>query len=133
MTRVLLALAIAATALVSPAAGATPVKAALTVTSATPAVGTQWRWTVRTTAAGKPVKATVRIQIAFGSSVVGCWKGGKMQQCSGAKAGDPISSTGTVSKTIRWTAESRGVPLTFRALVTAGGKTRTLKTQITVR
>ena len=102
MTRVRL-IALAAVLLTGVgAAAATPVKATLTVTSATPAVGAPWRWTVKTAAAGKPVKATVKIQILLGDTVVGCWKSGQMQACQGAKAGDPIPSKGTISKPISW-------------------------------
>ena len=115
------------------ATAAAPVKATLTVTSKAPTVGGPWRWTVRTNASGKPVKATVRIQILLSGSVVGCWKDGKMQGCTGSKAGDPIASRGTLSKPIAWTEESRNVPLTFQALVTAGGKTTALKTEIRVK
>lgn len=132
MTRALVAAAITVALVAGSVSAATPVKATLTVTDKTPAVGAPWRWTVKTTSGGKPAKATVRIQILFGTMVVGCWKGGKMQRCTGAKAGDQIHSKGAISKPVRWTAESRHVPLTFRAIVTSGGKTRTLKTTITV-
>lgn len=125
--------ALATAVLAGPAAAAAPVRATLTVTSTTPAVGAPWRWTVKTTAAGKPVKATVKIQILLGATVVGCWQNGKMQACTGAKSGHPIASRGTVSKPIAWTAQSRNVPLTFQAVVTAGGKTQRLRARLTVR
>ncbi len=132
MTRALLASALAAAIAAGTATAAAPVKATLSVTSKTPAVDMPWRWTVKTSAGGKPAEATVKIQILLGGAVVGCWKGGKMQPCTGAKAGDPIPSKGTVSKPISWTTQSRNIPLVFQALVTAGGKTTTLKTQLKV-
>jgi hypothetical protein len=132
MTRALLAGTVVAVLAGAAAAAAGPVKATLSVTSNAPAVGAPWRWTVRTTSGGKPAAATVRIQILLGGAVVGCWKGGKMQACTGKNAGDPIPSKGTLSKPIRWTAQSRSVPLTFQALVKAGGKTRILKAPIRV-
>lgn len=132
MRRLALA-ALAAALLAAPATAATPVKATLSVTSRTPAVGAPWRWTVKTTAAGKPARATVKIQILLGATVVGCWKGGKMQACTGAKAGDPIPSRGTVSRPIAWTDQSRNIALTFQAVVTAGGKTQRLRAQLEVK
>ncbi|HJU49038.1 MAG TPA: hypothetical protein VJ689_12940, partial [Gaiellaceae bacterium] len=112
-----------AACLAAQASAAAPVRATLAVTSTTPAVGAPWRWTVRTTAAGKPAKATVKVQILLGGTVVGCWKDGKMQPCSGANAGDPIASRGVLSKPIAWTQASRDVALTFQAVVRAGGRT----------
>jgi hypothetical protein len=131
--RSLAAAVLVAAILPAPAASAAPVKATLTVTSKTPAVGVPWRWTVRTTAASKPAKASVRIQILLSGVVVGCWKAGKMQPCSGPTAGDPIASKGTVTKPIAWTEQSRNIALTFQAVVTAGGKTQKLKAQLKVK
>ena len=135
MARSMLALAIAASAtaaLGGAARAATPVRATLTVTSTSPAVGVPWRWTVRTVSGGMPARATVKIQILLGGAVVGCWKGGMMKPCAGPLAGDPIPSRGTVSKPIAWTAQSRGIPLTFQAVVTAGGRTQKLRAQLRV-
>jgi hypothetical protein len=122
-----------AACLAAQASAATPVKATLTVTSTTPAVGAPWRWTVRTTAAGKPAKATVKIQILLAGAVVGCWKGGKMRACTGASAGDPIASRGVLTKPIAWTQESRNVALTFQAVVRTGARTQKLHVALRVR
>lgn len=116
------------------AGAAAPVNVTLTTTSATPAVGAPWKWTiVARNAKGKPVAARAKIQILIGKAVVGCWRAGAMAQCSGAKAGDPIAFTGKRSGVIIWPAQSRGVGLTFRALVTAKGRTKALKAPVKVR
>lgn len=129
--RVLALLAAAALLVAAPASAA--VRATLTATTHTPKVGQAWRWTVVVTnASGTPVRAKARLQLVTFGMVVGCWKGGRMQQCSGAKAGDLLTFTGRKTGTIRWTAASRGVPLTLQAVVTAGGKTTKLRYAVKV-
>ena len=89
----LVGLAVAVLALASSAGAATPVRATMTASSAKPVVDQPWRWTVTVkSAAGKPLPAKMRLQILFGSTVVGCWKGTAMTQCSGANAGTWIGS-----------------------------------------
>jgi hypothetical protein len=122
-----------AAALVVAAPASASVRSTLTTTSKTPRVGEQWRWTVTARESGKPVAARVRLQILFGRTVVGCWKGGKMTQCTGAASGDPIAFNGRRTGVITWTADSVGVPLTFQAVVTANKQTRRLSTPVQVR
>src|SRR5881397_1808702 len=89
------------------AASAAVVKATLTASTHRPVVGKPWTWTlVVEDGSGKTLPAKAKLQI----TVVG-------------------KKTGV----IRWTAESKGVPLTFQALVTAGAKTTKLRYAVTVR
>ena len=116
------------------AASAAVVKATLTGSTHRPVVGKPWTWTlVVEDGSGKALPAKAKLQITVAGMVVGCWKAGKMQPCHGATAGTTISFVGKKTGVIRWTAESKGVPLTFRALVTAGGKTTKLRYAVTVR
>jgi hypothetical protein len=82
---------------------------------------------------GKPVTAKMRLQILLGSTVVGCWKGTAMTQCSGANAGTWIAFKGKRSGVITWPAESVGIKLTFQAVVVAERKTLRLRAPVTVR
>ena len=138
MRRSLLALLAAfaalATATSAPAvtAGSDAVTAKLTATTHAPTVGGPWKWTVSVTDAGKPVAVKARIQIVAFGTVVGCWKSGRMQPCTGTAAGDVLSFVGRKAGTIRWTPESRGVSLTFQVVLTAGGKTTKLRYAVKV-
>ena len=122
---------LAALAVAAPATAA--VKLTLTATSAAPKVGEAWRWTVTARDGAKPVTARVRLQILLGGTVVGCWKGGAMAQCTGAASGDAIAFRGKRTGVIRWPVESVGVPLTFQAVVTAGKRTQRLRTVVQVQ
>lgn len=122
----------AALGLILAAPATAAVTAKLSATTHTPAVGQAWRWTVTATDAGTPVAAKARVQIVAFGTVVGCWKSGRMQPCSGANAGDVLSFVGRKAGTIRWTPESRGVPLTFQVVVTARGKTTRLRYAVKV-
>lgn len=106
----------------------------MTTSSAAPVVDQPWRWTVAVkSAAGKPLPAKMRLQILFGSTVVGCWKGMAMTQCSGANAGTWIVFNGNRTGVITWPAQSLGVKLTFQAVVVAETKTLRLRVPVTVR
>ncbi len=122
----------AASVLAVPSAGAA-LRITLTAAPKAPAIGQAWRWTVAVRDGKTAVPARVRLQILLGPTVVGCWKGGKMAQCAGAAAGDAIVFKGTRTGVIRWPAESAGVPLTFRVVVTAKGTTRRLATPVRVK
>jgi hypothetical protein len=128
----LLALALV---LATSAQSATPaVRATLRTSSPTPVVDEPWRWTVVVkNARGRPLAARMRLQILFGGIVVGCWKRTAMTQCSGANSGTWIRFRGKRTGVLTWPAQSTGVKLTFRALVTAGRKTIRLKAPVTVQ
>ena len=130
----LVGLAVAVLTLASAAAAANPVRATMTTSSAKPVVDQPWRWTVTVkNDSGKPVTAKMRLQILLGSTVVGCWKGTAMTQCSGANAGTWIAFRGRRSGVITWPAESVGIKLTFQAVVVAEMKTLRLRAPVTVQ
>lgn len=130
----LVGLAVAVLALASSAGAATPVRATMTASSAKPVVDQPWRWTVTVkSAAGKPLPAKMRLQILFGSTVVGCWKGTAMTQCSGANAGTWIAFKGRRTGIITWPAQSLGIKLTFQAVVVAETKTLRLRAPVIVQ
>ena len=127
-------LAVAVLALASSAAAANPVRATMTTSSARPVVDQPWRWTVSVkNAAGKPIAARMRLQILLGQTVVGCWKGTAMTQCSGANAGTWITFKGRRSAIITWPAQSVGIKLTFQAVVVAAKQTLRLRSPVTVQ
>ena len=72
---------------------------------------------------GKPLAAKMKLQILFGSLVVGCWKGAAMTQCTGASPGAWIPFKGKKTGRLTWPAQSVGSKLRFQAVVVAGGKT----------
>jgi hypothetical protein len=118
---------------------ATPADAArftvkLTTSTATPVVDQPWRYTLTArTASGAPVRARVKLQLLLGTTVVGCWKGGAMAQCSGSAAGDWISFRGKRSGVLRFPAQAVGVKLTFQAIVKIQGLVRKLRAPVTVQ
>ena len=130
----LVVLAVAVLALASSAAAATPVRATMVTSSPAPVVDQPWRYTVTVKSrAGKPLPAKMRLQILFGSLVVGCWKGTAMAQCSGANAGTWIVFKGKRTGVITWPAQSLGIRLTFQAVVVAETKTLKLRAPVTVQ
>jgi len=130
-----LALVVAAVALASSAVAASPaVRATLATTTPNPVVDEPWRWTVVVkNGKGRPLAAKMKLQILFGSLVVGCWKGGAMTQCTGASPGTWILFKGRKTGTLTWPAESVGSKLRIQAVVVAGGKTLKLRAPVTVR
>lgn len=132
--RVFLVLALVTSALAALPADAASVKVTLTTSSAKPVVGQPWRYTVTArSASGAPLHARVKLQLLLGTTVVGCWKGGAMMQCSGQSAGDWQSFRGRRSGVLRFPAQSVGVTLTFQAIVKVAGQTRRLRAPITVQ
>ena len=127
-------LGVAALVLAASAAAATPVKATMTTSSPAPVVDQPWRWTVTVkSAAGRPLPARMRLQILLGATVVGCWKGTAMTQCSGANAGTWIAFKGKRTGVLTWPAQSLGIKLTFQAVVVAETKTLKLRAPVTVQ
>ncbi len=133
--RTLILLALAALLLCSTAvAGSPPVKATLTATTSTPVVNEPWRWTVVVKdARGKPLRAKMKLQILFGTLVVGCWKGTAITQCTGTSPGTWIAFRGKRTGTLTWPQASVGQKLTFRALVVAGGRMLRLRVPVKVQ
>jgi hypothetical protein len=99
----------------------------LTAQSHHPRVGERWRYEVRVTdAAGRPVPASVHLQILFGGIPVG-------------QVGRHRVATGVWRETLGvpgnppFPARARGQPLVFQAVVTAKGQTRKASWWIRVR
>jgi hypothetical protein len=109
------------------------VTAKLSATSHAPMVGDTWRWTVAVANGGAPAAAKARVQLLAFGMVVGCLKNDEMRPCTGANAGDLLSFFGRKAGTIRWTKQSRGVPLTFQVVLAIDGKTTKLRYAVTVR
>jgi hypothetical protein len=109
----------------NPSAGAIRVR--LTADSHRPRVGKPWHYEVRVTdAAGRPVPATVHLQILFGGSPVGQIgrhrvKNGVWSETIGARGNAPFP------------ARAKGVPLVFEAVVSARGETKRARYPIVVR
>ena len=130
--RPLVLLALAALLCSTAVAGAPVVKATLTSTTKTPVVDEPWRWTVVVKdSSGKPLRARMKLQILFGTLVVGCWRETAITQCTGTSPGTWIAFRGKRTGTLTWPQASVGQRLTFRALVVAGE--RILKLSVPVR
>ncbi len=83
--------------------------------------------TIRVTdAAGRPIAATLRMLILFGGTPVGKVDGGRVYRFVGTWREKP-------GQEITWPTAAVGQPLTFRAVVTAGGTTRHADYAIQVR
>jgi hypothetical protein len=133
--RALLVVAVAAALFAVSATAAAPIKLKLTTSSSRPVVGEPWRYTISArSASGAPLRGRLKLQLLLGTTVVGCWKGGAMVQCSGAAAGDWISFRGKRSGILRFPAQAVGVRLTFRAIVQVQGRrARNLRAPVTVQ
>ena len=131
----LLVLAVAALALAATAVGATPtVRTKLATTTRTPVVDQPWRWTVTVKdAKGKPLAAKMKLQILFGTLVVGCWKGTAITQCTGSNPGTWILFKGKRTGKLTWPQASVGQTLTFQARVVVGTKLLKLRAPVTVQ
>lgn len=106
----------------------------LTAGTPRPVVDQPWRWTVTVrSTSGKPLAARMRLQILLGTTVVGCWKGTAMVQCTGAGSGTWIRFKGKRAGVLTWPAESVGVKLTFQAVVVVAGRTTRLRAPVTVQ
>ena len=85
-----------------------------------PRVGHAWRITITArTAAGRPVKAEVRYQYLSGGQIVA--------------RRSHYRFTGTFHDNVVWTAQSVGIPLTFRAVVTSSIGNRNLDYAVQVQ
>jgi hypothetical protein len=132
--RALVALSAIAALLAATSATAASLTLKLTTSTATPVVDQPWRYTltVRRTS-GAPMRARVKLQLLLGTTVVGCWKGGAMVQCSGTSAGDWITFRGKRSGILRFPTQAVSVKLTFQAIVKVQGQVRKLRAPVTVQ
>jgi hypothetical protein len=128
--RVLLPVVVVAALLaVAPAHGGTAgVKVKLVAPTHSPRIVVKWRYTVRATVGGKPAAARVTAQIVDPLGGV-----------HPVELGDTKTKIvvrrfrGVFRDFVRWPAESRGIPLTFRVTVLAGGKRKVISYRVTPR
>jgi hypothetical protein len=116
-------------------AAAGPVRATMSTSSTKPLAGTPWRYTVvvKELAAGSLLAGRMRLQVLDGTTVVGCWKRGRIRACSGANAGTWISFKGRRTGVIAWQARYATLRLTFQAIVVAGTPPLLLRAPVTVQ
>ena len=107
---------------------AAPVKVTLTAPGHSPRIGTHWKYSLAVTKGGKPVAARLTEQIVDPI-------GGSHPVQLGSTTTDitnrPIK--GTFRDYIIWPADSRGIPLTLRIVVTSGGAKRVVSYHVTPR
>jgi hypothetical protein len=106
---------------------ATGIRVSLTADSHRPRVGKPWHYEVRVTdMSGRPVAATVHLQILFGGTPVG--QVGRHRVVNGVWS-ETIGTEGNAP----FPARSRGVPLVFEAVVKARGETKRVRYPISVK
>ena len=94
-----------------------------------------WRYTVvvKELAEGSLLAARMRLQVLDGTTVVGCWKRGRIRTCSGASAGTWISFQGRRTGVIAWQPRYAKLKLTFQAIVVANTPPLLLRAPVTVQ
>ena len=129
MTRAtLLGAVIAALLAVAAAGGAAALKVRLEAPTHAPKIAVKWPYAVHATVGGKPARARVTAQIVDPL-------GGK----HAVELGDTHKLvvrrpfTGVFRDFVRWPAESRGIPLTFRLTVVSGGARKVIDYKATPR
>jgi hypothetical protein len=103
-----------------------PVKATLTAPGHAPKINTKWHYTLRVTAAGKPVAAKLTAQIVDPI-------GGKHAVDLGLTK-KPITNhpiKGVFRDFVIWPRSSNGIPLTLRFTVRTSGGTKTISYRVT--
>jgi hypothetical protein len=99
------------------AAPSSAVKVTISAPTHHPKVNAKWPVTVRVTnAAGKPIAATLTMNILFGGTQVGKVDNGRVYHVVGTWREKP-------GQEITWPADSRGQALAFEAIVKADGTT----------
>jgi hypothetical protein len=113
----------------APAPAAAPkAKLTLAVPKADPKLGVRWFYTVRATAAGKPVAGVITAEIVDPL--------GSAHPVEYAATKKPIVKRkfrGVFRDYVLWPAEARGIPLTFRVTVAAGGARKVFLRRVTPR
>jgi hypothetical protein len=89
-----------------------PLTAVLRTGGPHPKVNVDWPITIRVSAGGRPLRASVRYQFLLGGRVVA--------------RRSHYTFTGTFHDTITWPASAVGIPLVFRAVVTTSRGRRNL-------
>jgi hypothetical protein len=107
---------------------APPVRAVLTAPTHTPKVKVRWPYSVRVTQAGAPVAGRITVQIVDPLGGVHPVRFGLTTTSITRR---PFR--GTFSDFVIWPGSSRGIPLTFRAIVATAYGRRTLTYRVTPR
>jgi hypothetical protein len=98
-------------------------QATLTVGTHSPAVNTRWPYAVKVVdAKGKPLRARVTMQVVDPLGTVH-----PVAYYANTKSIVNVPFRGTFRDAVKWPPESRGFPITFRAVVTVGKTKRVLK------
>ncbi len=107
---------------------AAPVKVTVTAPGHSPKIGTHWKYALAVTRGGKPVAARLTEQIVDPI-------GGSHPVQLGSTTTDITNRPvrGTFRDYIIWPADSRGIPLTLRIVVTSGGSKRVVSYHVTPR
>ena len=116
---------ILAAALATAALATAPVKATLTAPGHAPKINTKWHYTLRVTAAGRPVSARITAQIVDPI--------GGAHPVDLASTKKPITNypiKGVFRDYVIWPSSSRDIPLTLRFRIRAGGQTTTLRYRV---
>jgi hypothetical protein len=115
-----------ATALVLALGGSAPVRVTVVAPGHTPRIGPRWYYTVRVTSGGKPAAARLTEQIVDPL-------GGTHPVQFGPTTKDITNwpFRGKFRDYILWPKDARGIPLTFRVVVTAGGKKHVVDYRVT--
>ncbi len=108
--------------------GQAAVKVTLAAPTHSPRIGVKWSYTVHATAGGKPAAARITAQIVDPLGGVHPVEFGDTKKLI---ANRPF--TGAFRDFVRWPAESRGIPLTFRVTVVAGGVRKVIAYRVTPR
>ena len=109
-------------------ATATPVRAVLTAPTHTPKVKVRWPYSVRVTHAGAPAAGRITVQIVDPVGGVHPVKYGLTTRSITRR---PFR--GTFRDFVIWPASSRGIPLTFRAIVVTRWGRRIVTYRVTPR
>jgi hypothetical protein len=123
-----LATAIALGIVATAGSGATALKVTVTAPGHTPKTATHWNYTVTARVAGKLVAGRISEQIV--DPIGGAHP---VTFGSGTKPITNLPFKGTFKDYIVWPASSRGIPLTLRITVKAGGSKRVVSYPVTPR
>ncbi len=118
--------ALAATAVAQ--GGPAKVKVTLAAPTHSPRIGAKWRFVVRATATRKPVAGRVTAEIV--DPLGGAHP---VERGDTTKPIVRLRFRGVFRDFVRWPAESRGIPLTFRVTVLAGGKRKVIAYRVLPR
>jgi hypothetical protein len=91
----------------------------ITAPGHTPTIKTRWNYRVTVMLDGRPAAARITEQIVDPVGGVHA-----VQRGTSTKNITNLAIKGSYKDFIIWPAESRGIPLTFRVKITAGGKTK---------